>query len=270
MTPNIGSILLASTDPARLRAWYERAFDVRADGDGFLPLGEVGVLVDGREDVAERAAEPERVILNLHVADARAVARRLDALGVEWVAEPEYREGAGAWFATLRDPDGNLVQIIELTPEYWTARRARLGTGSVGPLAGASVAGRLPALDLDRARRFYREKLGLEPVETRPGGLRYRFPGGEFALFASAGKPSGEHTQLSWHVDDLERTVAELRERGVEFEEYDLPGLRTVDGIAEVEGDYPSHGGVGERAVWFRDSEGNLLGIGQSLPAPGR
>ena len=64
-------------------------------------------------------------------------------------------------------------------------------------------------------------------------------------------------------VDDIEATVRRLRERGVVFEEFDLPGMTTVDGIAQIEGNYPSKGGVGERGAWFRDSEGNLLGIGQ-------
>ena len=86
-----------------------------------------------------------------------------------------------------------------------------------------------------------------------------------FALFASAGRPSGEHTQLAFEVDDIEATVRELRERGVRFEEVDVPGMRTVDGIAEVDGNYPSSGATGERAAWFRDSEGNLLGIGQPV-----
>ncbi len=66
-------------------------------------------------------------------------------------------------------------------------------------------------------------------------------------------------------VDDLEATVADLRRRGVVFEEYEMPGMPIVDGIVEVAGNYPSKGGRGERAVWFRDSEGNLLGIGQRL-----
>ena len=132
-------------------------------------------------------------------------------------------------------------------------------------LETSDVATRLPAQDLERARAFYAEKLGLLPVEERPGGLRYRCSNGYFALFASSGAPSGEHTQMGWEVDDLEATVAELRRCGVVFEEYDLPGLRTVNGIAEVAGNYPSRGGVGEKAAWFRDSEGNLLGIGQAI-----
>ena len=126
------------------------------------------------------------------------------------------------------------------------------------------VATRLPAQDLNRARAFYAEKLGLEPVEERPGGLRYICTGGEFALFESAGAASGDHTQMGWEVDDIEATVTELRSRGVVFEEYDIPGLQTVDGIADIEGNYPSKG-TGERGAWFRDSEGNMLGIGQPL-----
>ena len=129
-------------------------------------------------------------------------------------------------------------------------------------LRDGRIAARLPAQDLERARAFYAEKLGLEPTEEREGGLLYVFSNGEFGLFESAGAASGEHTQMGWEVDDIEATVADLRSRGVVFEEYDLPGLRTVDGIAEIEGNYPSKG-TGERAAWFRDSEGNMLGIGQ-------
>jgi len=134
-------------------------------------------------------------------------------------------------------------------------------------LKNGRVATRLPAQDLERAKAFYAEKLGLEPDEERQGGLRYVCAGGEFAVFESAGVASGGHTQMGWDVEDIEATVSELRARGVEFEEYDLPGLATVDGIAEIEGNYPSKGS-GERAAWFRDSEGNMLGIGEPIPNP--
>jgi len=70
---------------------------------------------------------------------------------------------------------------------------------------------------------------------------------------------------MAWEVDDLQEAIAELRERGVIFEEYDVPGLKTVNGIAEVEGNYPSKGGAGEKAAWFKDSEGNLHAIGQAV-----
>ena len=132
-------------------------------------------------------------------------------------------------------------------------------------LSDGRVATRLPAQDLERARRFYFEKLGLEPSEERSGGLLYHGAEGAFALFESAGASSGEFTQMGWEVDDIRATVAELKGRGVKFEDYDLPGLETVDGIAEVSGNYPSKGGRGERAAWFRDSEGNMLGIGEPI-----
>ena len=132
-------------------------------------------------------------------------------------------------------------------------------------LENAHIAARLPARDLDRARRFYSEKLGLEAADEREGGLLYHSPGGDFALFQSAGASPGTFTQMGWEVDDIEATVRDLRSRGVVFEEYDLPGLKTVDGIADIEGNYPSTNSTGERAVWFHDSEGNLIGIGQPV-----
>jgi catechol 2,3-dioxygenase-like lactoylglutathione lyase family enzyme len=133
-------------------------------------------------------------------------------------------------------------------------------------LRNGRVATRLPARNLERAKAFYAEKLGLEPVEEREGGLRYVCAAGEFALFESAGSASGDHTQMGWEVDDIEATVRDLRARGVVFEEYDFPGLKTVDGIADIEGNYPSKGS-GERGAWFRDSEGNMLGLGQPVRA---
>ena len=132
-------------------------------------------------------------------------------------------------------------------------------------LQNSDVAARIPAQDLARARSFYSSKLGLEPVEERPGGLRYKCGNSYFVLFESAGSASGSHTQMAWEVDDIQATVSELRHLGVVFEEYDLPGLKTINGIAEVQGNYLSKGGIGEKGAWFRDSEGNLLAIGQPI-----
>ena len=131
-------------------------------------------------------------------------------------------------------------------------------------LKDAKVATRLPAQDLERARAFYADKLGLEPVEVRPGGMRYTCAAGEFVVFQSTGASSGDHTQMAFEVDDLAGTVADLRSRGVTFEEYDTPGFTTVDGIADIDGNYPSKG-TAERGAWFRDSEGNLIGVGQPI-----
>jgi catechol 2,3-dioxygenase-like lactoylglutathione lyase family enzyme len=108
----LGSLLLGSANPDRLRKWYVDAFDPKANENGFLDFGGVGVLIDGRDDVAEKNPEPGRVVLNFHVADARATAAHLTGMGVTWLVELEDR-GPGL-FATLLDPDGNYVQIIEL------------------------------------------------------------------------------------------------------------------------------------------------------------
>ena len=93
------------------------------------------------------------------------------------------------------------------------------------------VATRLPAQDLARARRYYRDKLGLEPTEERPGGLLYRCASGEFALFESAGAASGTFTQMAWQVEDIAATVATLllldRERKYPLSvDFELPERR--------------------------------------------
>jgi hypothetical protein len=116
MATSLGSILLGSANPDRLRAWYQAAFAPEDAGDGFMSFGGLPVLVDGRTDVAATNGEPGRLILNFHVDDARATTAHLNALGVTWLVEPERREAG--WFGTLIDPDGNYVQIIELSPEY--------------------------------------------------------------------------------------------------------------------------------------------------------
>ena len=132
-------------------------------------------------------------------------------------------------------------------------------------LESSNVSTRIPAQDLERARAFYRDKLGLTPAEERPGGLRYRCGNGAFSLFQSSGKASGDHTQMAWEVEDIAGVVELLKSRGVVFEEYDVPGLKTINNVAEVTGNYPSTGASGEKGAWFRDSEGNLLAIGQPI-----
>lgn len=136
-------------------------------------------------------------------------------------------------------------------------------TDPSGPLVTSRAIAKLPAQDLDRVRAFYRDQLGLEPVEQREGGLRYCCGASEFHLFLSSGAASGTSTQLAFEVEDIDATVAELRERGVVFDEFDVPGIEMVDGIVEIGGNYPSKG-TGERGAWFRDSEGNVLAIGQA------
>jgi predicted enzyme related to lactoylglutathione lyase len=113
----------------------------------------------------------------------------------------------------------------------------------------------LPATDLHRAKRFYAEKLGLMPQEL-PDELRYECGGGSaFFVFPTSISSRGGHTQVGFGVADIEAVVAQLRSRGVVFEEYDTPELRTVDGIATQPG--------GDRAAWFKDTEGNMLALVQ-------
>lgn len=113
----------------------------------------------------------------------------------------------------------------------------------------------IPCADLDRAKAFYADKLGLTPAEEHPGGVFYgTSEGSRFFLYPTSGRASGDHTQMGWSVTDIEAEVRSLRDRGVEFESYDFPGFDRQSGIADT-------GGV--RAAWFKDSEGNLLGLVQ-------
>ncbi|BCK56143.1 VOC family protein [Nocardia wallacei] len=132
-----------------------------------------------------------------------------------------------------------------------------------GLLNYAHAITKLPAQDLDRARRFYREVLGLDAVEEREGGLRYVCGTTEFHLFLSSGTASGTATQIGFEVSDLDKVMAELRERGLRFETVDVPGFMVDGDTVTVPSNYPSKGN-GERGAFFRDSEGNLLALGQA------
>jgi predicted enzyme related to lactoylglutathione lyase len=115
----------------------------------------------------------------------------------------------------------------------------------------------LPAKDVARARKFYEEKLGFTPKEKVAGGVVYEFAEGTACfLYPTPNAGTSKASQAFWQVDDVEREVAELKARGVTFEEYDVPGLKTVNGIAT---------GGGAKTAWFTDSEGNILAVVQSL-----
>jgi catechol-2,3-dioxygenase len=94
-----------------------------------------------------------------------------------------------------------------------------------GPLSDAHAVTKLPAQDLDRARRFYHDKLGLDPIEEREGGLRFICAGTEFHLFSSSGAASGASTQMGFEVSDLEAVIEDLRRRGLTFEAVEVPGF---------------------------------------------
>jgi predicted enzyme related to lactoylglutathione lyase len=101
---------------------------------------------------------------------------------------------------------------------------------------------------------FYAQKLGLTPSEEVPGGLVYECENTWFLLYPSRGAGTAEHTLMGWSVEDIEAEIADLKARGVKFEEYNLPDLKTVNSIASM---------GPNRAAWFKDSEGNILGLVQ-------
>ena len=122
-SPTLSSILLASTDPERLHTWYAKGLepehDERVDHYRVLSFGSFHVLIDTRDDISQTNPEPGRVILNFDVADACALMAKLDELGTRWVSELEDRDGS--LFATAADPDGNYVQLIQLSEEHRAA-----------------------------------------------------------------------------------------------------------------------------------------------------
>lgn len=120
-------------------------------------------------------------------------------------------------------------------------------------LSDARFEAAMPCSNLQRAKSFYADKLGLTPGEDGPAGAFYEGRGGtRFILFPSGGRASGSHSQMGFMVADIDAEVSDLRQRGVQFEEYDFPGFDKATGIADV---------GGTRAAWFKDCEGNLLGL---------
>ena len=123
-------------------------------------------------------------------------------------------------------------------------------------LATSAVAVMLPVEDVDRAKKFYVENLGLDFVETNEeGSALFQLSGGSILmLLPRPGGKRSDSTALSWDVGDVEREVQDLKDKGVAFEDYDVPGLQTVDHIARM---------GGEKAAWFLDPDGNVLCIHQ-------
>jgi catechol 2,3-dioxygenase-like lactoylglutathione lyase family enzyme len=113
----------------------------------------------------------------------------------------------------------------------------------------------IPVSDRGRAMVFYGGILGLRLHEETGGDVLYAAGGGSLlGIYETDHAGKAGHTLAGFFVEDIDAVVAALRERGVTFEEYDLPGLRTVDGIAQLEG---------ERAAWFKDPDGNVLALGE-------
>jgi predicted enzyme related to lactoylglutathione lyase len=120
-------------------------------------------------------------------------------------------------------------------------------------LKNAPIVPYIPARDVTRARKFYEEKVGLVPREDIAGGVVYECGNQSWVfLYPTPNAGTSKASQLFWQVKDVEAEVAELKAKGVVFEEYDMPGLKTVNGIMTA--------GT-NKAAWFKDTEGNILAI---------
>ena len=113
----------------------------------------------------------------------------------------------------------------------------------------------IPVTDVARARRFYEDKLGFKPGRELAGGVEYEFGDRTRCfLYPTPNAGTSRASQAFWQVDDVEREVAELKARGVTFEDYDMPGLKTRNGVATA---------GGAKTAWFKDTEGNTLAVVQ-------
>jgi catechol 2,3-dioxygenase-like lactoylglutathione lyase family enzyme len=125
-------------------------------------------------------------------------------------------------------------------------------------LTNASVTTMLPVVDMARARAFYEGGLGLEPGGFNlDGKFVYEVGGSTLALFPKPEGTKADHTAISFKVADIGASIAELKQAGVVFEDYDFPGLKTVDNVCVL---------GAEKAAWFKDTEGNYLCIHEDLP----
>ena len=129
-------------------------------------------------------------------------------------------------------------------------------------LKTAPIVPYIPAADVARARRFYEQIVGLVPKEEYAGGVIYECGKGTAVfMYPSGGAGTSKASCAFWAVEDVAAEVAELKARGVVFEEYDMPGLKTVNSIAT---------GGGAKTAWFKDTEGNIMAVSQRMSAATR
>lgn len=126
----------------------------------------------------------------------------------------------------------------------------------MGVLQNSTVHADIAVSNIGRARQWYQEKLDLVPMkEMMTGELVYQLgEGSTMLVYQSEFAGTAKNTVAGWLVDDLESAMSELRSRGVTFEEYDLPGIKTVNGVATFGED---------KTAWFKDSEGNIFEMSQ-------
>jgi catechol 2,3-dioxygenase-like lactoylglutathione lyase family enzyme len=245
---------LAVADLAKARAWYSD----RLGWDPVLEPPGTAIYQIGESSFSlyepEFAGTAKNTVMNWSVNDVRTEVKLLRERGVTFedydfgevktvdgvMADPN--GGLSAWF---KDLDGNIVGIIS--------------AGSGGPPLepGAEISGMIAAADLDRAQRWYGERLGFKPTFTMPGFLAsYKSGPSMFTVYKTEFAGTAKNTVGVWRLKGIRDEVARLRGRGVEFEEYDFgDGDKTVGGImSDAEGDVNA---------WFKDSEGNILALAE-------
>jgi catechol 2,3-dioxygenase-like lactoylglutathione lyase family enzyme len=254
---------LATADIRKARDWYR-------DRLGFEPAFELPGLLAYQVESSmftlfetPKARTAQNTVAIWGVDDVRVEVARLRARGLTFEnvdMGPDERTVDGimtttigdlgtalnAWF---RDGDGNWVSIVEQTDHPGEPRG---GNGWFASLA---------ASDLHRATAWYEQKLGLTPLHALDDEVVYWQGATRFSIFETLSSGTAKNTVAVWRVGDLRSEVAELRARGVVFNDYDCGDGRTIDGVLTDPDD-------GTLEAWFTDSEGNILGIVEDHPTP--
>jgi catechol 2,3-dioxygenase-like lactoylglutathione lyase family enzyme len=244
---------LAASDVKRARAWY-------ADKLGLTPTREYDELLEYKigDSVltvydSPNAGTAKNTVAVENVPDLRAEVARLKARGVvfeDYDMPGLYTEdgiadaGDGGLLAWFKDSEGNIISLAQ-----WPGDDRPTG-----------IAAMLAASDLGRAKAWYADRLGLRPVMEMEGALSYRSGPSYFTIYESEFAGTAKNTVAVWRVPDIRAAMAELRGRGVLFEDYDFGDWKTEDGVMT-----DPEGGM---SAWFTDSEGNVLGLGQIPDSP--
>jgi catechol 2,3-dioxygenase-like lactoylglutathione lyase family enzyme len=248
---------LASSDIEKARGWYAQRLGL----EPVLAFPTLLAYQVGPEifTVFETpaAGTAQNTVAIWSVPDLRAEVSRLRARGVEFAdldlggdektvdgimagADSEGPDVLNAWF---QDGDGNWISLVE-GPSHPGEPPVEMGIGLM-----------LAAADLARARAWYSDKLGLEPLHYLPNEeMVYRQGATHFSVYQTESAGTAKNTVAVWRVDDLRAELAALRSRGVVFDDYEIDGVKTIDGIYTDPDD-------GSLAAWFVDSEGNTLGL---------
>ena len=254
---------LATGDAARARAWYADRLGIEPflDASGLLAYQVGSTMFTVFETTT--AGTAQNTVMVWRVADLASEMTRLRARGLAFEdledggdrtidgvgtsTDPFGGPVRNAWF---RDGDGNWISLVEQPDHPGEDQPADMGVGLAIAVA-----------DLDRARRWYAVKLGLEPLHVLEDELVYRQGQTRFTMFQTPSAGTARNTVGVWRVADLRSEVAALRARGVEFMATPMAGIEPTDGVyADPDGD--------ELAAWFVDSEGNWLGLVEDLREP--